>query len=104
MKNADINLNLKGLKPALKVALGNLRKYSSVLIFLLFMGIYGYMVLRINTLSNPVVQDSEVQAEVKTLPVPRMDESAAKKLESLKDNSVNVKTLFEQGRDNPFTE
>lgn len=102
MKNAD--LSLAALKPMLASLLKLLRRYSSVLIFLLFMGVYGYMLLQINTLSNPQVGIDEVTNEVKALPTPRMDEEAAKKLQALKDNSVNVQTLFDQGRTNPFEE
>lgn len=102
MKN--IELNPKALQPAVGTFLHNLQKYTSVLVFLLLTGIYGYMVIKINTLSNPAVEDSAVMAEAKTLPTPRMDEDAAKKLQSLKDNSVNVQTLFEKERTNPFLE
>jgi hypothetical protein len=102
MKN--LTLNTQSLKPALARAAHTFRKYASVLIFLLFTGIYGYMIVEINSLSNPVIDDSAVAAESKALPVPRIDEQSAKKLESLKDNSVNVQTLFDQGRTNPFNE
>lgn len=102
MKN--IELNPKALKSTVGGLFHNLHKYATVLIFLLFMSIYGYMVLKINTLSNPVIDEDSIAAEAKALPVPRMDEEAAKKLQSLKDNSVNVQTLFEQGRTSPFQE
>ena len=102
MKNAQ--LDLKSIKPALRGLARTLGKYYSVLLFLLFMGVYGFMVVKINSLSNPVVDDSEIAEEVKTLPTPRIDETAANKLQSLKDNSVNVQTLFEKGRTNPFKE
>lgn len=102
MKNAD--LNLASIKPIISGFLRLLRRYASVLIFLLFMGVYGYMLLQINSLSNPHVGADEVAAEVKALPTPRIDQEAAAKLQALKDNSVNVQTLFEQGRTNPFQE
>jgi len=100
MKSPEINL--KAIQPAATKTLHSLRKYASVLTFLLFTGIYGYMVFQINSFSNPVVDEAEVLSEAKALPVPRIDEESAKKLQSLEDNSVNVQTLFEQGRTNPF--
>lgn len=102
MKSPEINL--KSLKPAVGGLFNKLQKYAAVLIFLLFTGIYGYMILKINTLSNPAIDDSDVIAEVKALPTPKIDESAVKKLQSLEDNSVNVQALFDQGRTNPFNE
>lgn len=100
MKSPDLDVK------SLRAGLGGLAKvfgrYASVLLFLLFMGVYSYIVFQINTLSNPAVSDDEIAGQVETLPTPRIDEEAARKLQSLKDNSVNVQTLFEQGRTNPF--
>ncbi len=101
MKNAD--LSLKALRPALAGAVRSVRKFAAVLIFLLFTAIYGYTVVQINSLSNPSVDQSAVTSETKALPTPRMDEAAANKLESLQDNSVNVQSLFDQGRTDPFS-
>lgn len=100
MKSPEINL--KAVQPAIATILHALRRYATVLIFLLFTGVYGYLIFQINTLSNPTVEEAEVLSEAKALPVPRIDEESAKKLQSLKDNSVNVQTLFEQGRTDPF--
>lgn len=95
-------ISVKSLRPALAKMFHLLRRYSSVLIFLLFTGVYGYVILQINSLSNPAVDTSEVLSEAKALPVPKIDEESAQKLQSLEDNSVNVQTLFEQGRTDPF--
>ena len=100
MKNADIDL--KAIQASAAQALHALRKYANVLIFLVFTGVYGFMIVHINSLSNPTIDESEVLAEAKSLPAPKIDEESAKKLQSLKDNSVNVQTLFEQGRTDPF--
>jgi hypothetical protein len=80
------------------------RPYLGVVLFLLFAGVYGYMVYKINALADPAIDPSLVTSDVKRLPVPRIDEQAAQQLLTLKDNSVNVQTLFEQSRTNPFRE
>ncbi len=90
--------------PMLKGLGAKLRPYAGVSLFLLLAGIYGFMVVRINALSNPAVDSSTVLTQVKSTPAPRIDAEAAKRLQELKDNSVNVQTLFEQGRTNPFSE
>jgi len=102
MKNSTIDL--QSIKRVVIASFSMLKKWAAVLIFLIFTGIYGYIVVQINTLSNPVIDDEAVATEAKTVPTPKIDQDAATKLESLKDNSVNVKTLFEQGRKNPFEE
>lgn len=98
------NLELKSPLAALSDASRKVRPYVGVLLFLLFAGAYGYTVMQINSLSNPQVDSSAVTAEVKSSPTPRIDDQAIRQLESLKDNSVNVQALFEQGRTNPFQE
>ena len=104
MKDKNIKVDLKNFTKVLLDIGTRIKKYAGVLLFLLFMGVYVYMVFQINTLSNPHVDQNEVQSQAKKLPSPRIDEESAKKLQSLKDNSVNVQTLFDQSRTNPFQE
>jgi hypothetical protein len=98
------DISVKSPLPALASSLRKVRPYVGVLLFLLFAIIYGYMVLSINKLSNPVIDPVEVTTEAKASPSPRLDAHAAEQLQTLKDNSVNVQTLFEQSRTNPFQE
>jgi hypothetical protein len=100
MKNGTLRSPL----PMLKAFVGGLRPYAAVGLFLLFALVYGYLVLQINSLSNPTIDFSEVVAEAKGSPSPRIDTQAAEQLQTLKDNSVNVQTLFDQSRKNPFQE
>lgn len=98
------NLEIKSPLPMIASAGRKLRPYIGVGIFLLCAAVYGYIILQINKYSNPVIDDSEVISQTKATPTPRIDKVAAEKLESLKDNSVNVQTLFDKGRTNPFGE
>lgn len=98
------NIELKSPLPMLATTVKKTRPYVGVMIFLLFAAIYGYMVIKINALSNPTIDQSAVMTEVKSLPVPRIDSEAASQLLTLEDNSVSVKTLFEKSRTNPFSE
>ena len=98
------NIELKSPLPMLASTVKKTRPYVGVLIFLLFAGVYGYMVVKINALSDPAIDQGTVLTEVKSLPVPRIDSEAASRLLTLEDNSVSVKTLFEKSRTNPFSE
>jgi len=102
MKNAELSLN--ALKPALRKIIGMLRPYVGLMMLVFFAIIYGYIILQINSLSDTPVDPSAVTEESKTTPTPQIDAAAVKQLETLKDNSVNVQTLFEQTRQNPFEE
>ncbi len=98
------DLSLKGVKPALTAVVRKLRPFLGLFIFIIMAGTYGFTVMQISSYSDPAIDDSEVIERVKASPSPRIDETAAAKLQSLKDNSVSVQTLFEEGRENPFQE
>ena len=102
-KKGDINLKslAQVAKKSFRVVLG----YAGILFFVLLAGVYGFVILRINTLSNAQPTDSDVSAQsAKATAIPHIDPAVVEQLESLRDNSTNVQTLFEQARDNPFQE
>lgn len=98
MKGGDI----KSIGPMAKAWLRKLKPYAGVGLFLLFAGVYSFLLVRINALSSPSINESEVQAQAKV--TPKINAKDAEQLERLEDNSVNVQTLFEAGRKNPFQE
>lgn len=72
-------------------------------IFIVFVALlYGYVLLRINNLSNKEPSQSAISQQVKAVSVPNIDDAVVKQLESLQDNSVSVQALFDQARSNPF--
>lgn len=81
-----------------------LKPYAGVFFFLLFAAAYGFTVSRIYSFSNVQLDESKVAEQADSIPSPRIDAKAAKQLEALKDNSVNVQTLFENNRQSPFQE
>ena len=98
------NFNLKSLPAQLTSLVTKLRRYK-VLIFLLFVvGVYGFTVWRITSLTNVQPSADAVAAQNNPIRAARIDPSVVKQLNSLRDNSVNVQTLFEQARNNPFQE
>ncbi len=109
MKNTSIdlkNINLKTLGPLLLEALQKSSRYAGLMFFVLVAGVYGFVILRINTLSNiqPGADGTSSVSTEKPATIPKIDPKVVKQLETLKDNSVNVQTLFERARDNPFKE
>lgn len=101
MKN---NLSLKATLPLLTVLGKKLWTSMSFLAFLLLAATYAFVIIRINNYSNPTVTNAEVTDKAAGLPTLHIDEQAAEKLKTLEDNSVNVQTLFDEGRTNPFHE
>lgn len=100
-------------KPAISSKLGleklsstvqSARRYSLVAFILVVACIYGFVLLRITSLSNIEPTDEAVNSQVNGASIPRLDQSVVNQLKSLQDNSVNVQSLFDQARTSPFQE
>lgn len=102
--SADIkSLDLKALPELFAQTARKLSRYRVILFVVFVAGIYGFISYKIITLSNPVTDSSSVDTQVTSL-TPHIDVKVVDQLESLQDNSVNVKSLFEKARQNPFAE
>ncbi|MEO6761374.1 MAG: hypothetical protein ABI220_03285 [Candidatus Saccharimonadales bacterium] len=79
-------------------------RYRFILFIILLGIIYGFVISKIDTLVAVEPTQSAIEAKVSTSTNPHIDSSVVDKITQLQDNSVNVKTLFEQARQNPFQE
>ena len=95
-------LSIKSLPQLVNDWVSKLKRYSLVAFIVLIAVIYGYVVLRINSLRSIEPSPTAVSSQVKAAQIPRVDPTVVKQLESLKDNSVSVKALFDEARSNPF--
>jgi hypothetical protein len=99
----DINISFKGLPQAVGRLGHRLVRIAPLGFLLLVAALYGFLLLRITTLSNAQPDTTEISTEISKL-TPHIDEKAAAQLQGLEDNSVNVQTLFNDARNNPFGE
>lgn len=102
MKNDASTNTLAGLGKRLSGAGAKLRKYALVLFLVFVLGVYGLTVFRIHTLLTAEPSPDEVSSQVKANGIPKVDPKVVNQLQTLRDNSVNVQALFDQGRNNPF--
>ncbi|MGC1176798.1 MAG: hypothetical protein WA843_01900 [Candidatus Saccharimonadales bacterium] len=96
------NINLKVTLERFDGYLRRLRPYSFLFFLVFVILLYAFVLLRISNLSNMQPSSDAVTSQVKAARIPRIDESVVQQLQSLQDNSVSVKTLFDQARSNPF--
>ncbi len=99
-KNFDLKQSLAVAKTRLPKVLG----YSFPAFLALVLGLYVFVLLRINTLSSTPPSNGAIINQAESARVPRIDPVVLKQLKSLQDNSVSVQTLFEETRNNPFQE
>jgi len=100
MKNG--NLDLSNIGASAGAFAKKIIAYKAFVFFLAVASLYGFIIWRINVFSNAPASASEQQA--KTTAQPRIDPATIAKIKSLQDNSVSVKTLFVNARQNPFDE
>jgi len=84
--------------------LTKLSRYKLFCFFIVLLALYGFLVFRINTLNNKTPSDDAITAKLQTVSRPRIDQSVKDKVQQLQDNSVQVKSLFNASRSNPFHE
>lgn len=77
---------------------------NAPLIFVVFLiAVYGFLAWRITSLLQTEPDPNAVSAQLQSVDV-KVDATALKKMEQLKDNNVSVQTLFDNARSNPFQE
>lgn len=79
-----------------------LKRHSLVIFLVLVAGVYGFVLWRVNVLNSTEPTPDAITSQVKAAKLPHIDQSVVNQLETLRDNSVNVQTLFDQERNNPF--
>jgi predicted negative regulator of RcsB-dependent stress response len=99
-----MKLNITKIRERAGQILEKLHRYAVPLFMLFLLAVYGFLSWRIYTLNQVAADESAVTKQLKTAGVPKINEDVLKKIEQLQDNSVEVQTLFDQARSNPFQE
>ena len=81
-----------------------LKRYSFLIFIVFVAGLYSFLLFRINGLSSQQPTQDAINSQVKAAAIPHIDQSVVQQLQSLQDNSVSVKALFNDARNNPFKE
>ena len=98
------SISLNNSKAFVKKSARLLNTYRAFIFFIIVALLYSFIIWRINMLAVATPNVTDIQAAKNQNTVPHIDQSVVNKMQSLKDNSVNVQTLFENARNNPFNE
>lgn len=98
------DLSLAKLVKSLRESERKVAAYKAFLFFLALAALYGFIVWRINVLSSAPPSASDLSSASKGTAQPHIDQTTIDKIKSLQDNNVNVQSLFDQARQNPFQE
>ncbi len=96
-------MNIDTLREQLRPISKRIAHFRILICITLVVIAYGFIILRINTLSNAQPNQSTIASQA-TSSEPHIDQATINKVKQLQDNSVNVQVLFNQSRQNPFHE
>lgn len=88
----------------LEAVLRQIGRYRVLIFLLVVVGIYGFVLFQVNTLNSVQPTQDAINSQSNPIRTAHIDKKVVNQLQSLQDNSVNVKTLFDQARSNPFQE
>ncbi len=98
-------LSLKSLHKITPLATKTLQKYAKHYVFgavIVVLLVYILLVFKISSLAK--AEPEQGQAGKNVTLIPRVDQKAINKIQSLEDNNAQIHSLFEQARNNPFNE
>lgn len=99
-KKLDLSKTFKKLKSFESIG----ARYLSFMLVLLSLGVYSFIVFRINSLITAEPTDEQIIEKLQTVQRPKIDQASIDKINQLSDNSVEVKAIFKEARQNPFQE
>lgn len=85
---------------SLKSTINILNKYKVALYILFILCLYIFLIVRISGLEN--VTSLSNNNSVSIVPAQHLNQTVVNQLEQLQNNNVNVQSLFQQARNNPF--
>lgn len=80
------------------------QQHFIVIVITLFGILYGYIILQISAIANDTPNEVQVAEQIKAVPQPKVNKETAKTIEGLQEQNVNVQAIFNDARDNPFSE
>lgn len=99
-----MNLDIKDITNKLQGFIAKLKRYAPLTFILCVLFLYGYLVLHINELTQVEADELTVLEELQSTTRPEIDQAAVDKILELQDQNVQIETLFQEARDNPFAE
>lgn len=99
-----MNNQLRDLKKRFGPVVKFTKQYLGFILLIGFLACVGFMVLKIDQLSSVEPTDDQVTEKLNDVKRPTIDQNAIDKIQQLQDQNIDVKTLYDQARSNPFNE
>jgi Tfp pilus assembly protein PilO len=95
-------MNTKNLISKLGPIKNFIARYAVIIFILASVLVFGYMSLSISYFSNVEPTDQQIEDKKASLKIVKLNDVAVKKIQELQDQNINIESLFNNGRANPF--
>jgi hypothetical protein len=80
------------------------KRFRFILAFTIFSLMYAYIMTQVNAISQQQPSEVRIAEKATAAPRTRVDEDLVKQITALEEQNVQVKTIFNEARKNPFSE
>lgn len=77
-------------------------RYAVIIFIISAAAIFGFMTLQISRYSNAEPTSDQIEEKKNSLKQVKLNDEAVQKIQELEDKNINIESLFNNGRDNPF--
>lgn len=97
-------MNINSIITRIQPVAAYIKRYRVIMFALFFLAMYTYLIVQINTLAQSEPDPAVVAENINTVKRLKVDQSSINKILELEEQNIEVKSLFQDARDNPFTE
>lgn len=95
---------MKQLQDKLQVLTVLGKRYIVLIVIIVFAAMYGFLIYTSSQQAERQPSEVEITTRFQGVKRPKVDESVARQLTQLEDQNIEIQTLFEAARSNPFAE
>ncbi len=99
-----MKLDFKDLPAKIRPVLEFIKRYVVFIFAMVILLIFGFFVFRINQFSRIEPGETAVEEKLQTVQRPKIDQAVIDKIQQLQDQNIQIQSLFDQARNNPFSE
>lgn len=99
-----MSIELGNLPAKIQPVLDFGKRYIKFIFFITMLLIAIFLVFRINQLNTLEPSEDDINDKLQTVQRPRLDPSVVESIEQLQDQNIQVQALFDDARNNPFSE
>jgi hypothetical protein len=98
------NVNLKSLKVQVKKLAKVAKQHAVFGVIMAVLLTYLFMIWRINSLAGADISAEDQSAALSQAHLPKVDKKAIAQIQALEDSNTQIKSFFNNARNNPFQE